>query len=137
MLLRWLRRIACVLVVIVTALRWGNFEGVGLALLLVAISLIFDRRRSWWGKLGRLAIWVGGFVLAGAIYLATGSGPRSSPFIPIANKFADADEKFAKCFYDLNCSAPFKTYRYPVTWGHDVPPGDWKRFLVCKSPLLD
>ena len=122
----WLVRIGLVLVVVVTALMWGNLEAAGVALLLGTFARHPKRVRPMRLKVAPLSVWVGVFVLAGVV-TAVAAGPETP-----------TRRKVVLGLYDLNCSAPFGTYRYPrdVTWladgGFYRYYGKWNRVLVCE-----
>jgi len=122
----WLARTGLVLVVVVTALMWGNLEAAGVALLLATFVGHSERVRPARLKIALLSVWVAALVLAGVV-TAVADGPQTP-----------TRRKLVLGLYDLNCSAPFETYRYP----RDVARlaegdlnryyGSWNRVLVCE-----
>lgn len=125
---RWLARTGLVSAVIVAALMWGNLEGAGVALLLAT----FARRRGRvqpGRRVALLSAWLGAFLLTGIVTVVA-AGPETA-----------TRRKVVLRLYDLNCSAPFGTYRYPrdVQWladgGLHRYYGNWNRVLVCE-PLI-
>jgi hypothetical protein len=124
-MMRWLKRIAFVLLVLVTALMCGNLEGAGVVLLLATFFGFFGSATSRRWKVVLLLIWGVAFVLAIAVSIVA-FGPETA-----------SRRKVILRLYDLNCSAPFSTYRYPrdVLWlaaeNPIHPHGDWKRVLAC------
>jgi hypothetical protein len=121
----WLARTSGVLVVVVTALLWGNLEAAAAALLLATFARHHDGVLGERLKLALLSIWMGVFVLTSAVAVMA-AGPQTP-----------TRRNLVLGLYDLNCSAPFGTYRYPrdVRWlaeGNRFYSGKWSRVLVCE-----
>jgi hypothetical protein len=123
---QWLARTGLVLAVVVTAAMCGNLEAAGVALLLATFAGYRGRVQPARLKVAMLAVWLGAFVLAGVV-TAVAAGPETP-----------TRRKVVLGLYDLNCNAPFGTYRYPrdVQWladgGFNLYYGKWNRVLVCE-----
>jgi hypothetical protein len=119
----WLARASFVLAVVVTALLLGNLEAVGVALLLITLVRRRESVRPTSLKAALLSVWLGTFLLAGVV-TAVATGPQT-----------ETRRKLVLGLYDLNCSAPFGSYRRPrdVMWlaERNLYYGNWNRVLVA------
>jgi len=121
---RWLKRIGLVFVLVATVLALGNLEAAALALLLVSFARHGDHALSTKLKLALVSIWLAGFVVAGAVgYVVLG---HQTP----------TRQRVILRLYDLNCSAPFKTFRYPYSvrrLAEGQTDDDWRAVITCGS----
>ena len=122
----WLRRIGVGVLILAIALEFGNFEAVVLALMLVMFIRPADPVRAKRLRLSLCAMWI---VLCAATI---------SVGLAAIDPHTVARKKLILRLYDLNCNAPFGTYRYPrsVMWlAEGRLYGDWNAVLVC-GPLV-
>lgn len=121
---KWLTRIGAIGLVVTIAIAFGNIEALAVALLLATFVKREDQILNRRLKVGLLLIWIGAFVMTACV-TAVALGPQT----PDRNKLILR-------LYDLNCSAPFPTYRYPrsVVWLAEGGPysGSWNAILVCR-----
>lgn len=105
---------------------WGNLEAAGVALLFATCFGLRGGVRPRW-RVAILSAWLGAFLLAGVV-TAVAAGPATA-----------TRRKLVVRLYDLNCSAPFGTYRYPrgvtslADGGIRLYYGKWNQVLVCES----
>ena len=120
----WLKRIGAGGLIVSTAIALGNLEALTVALLLVTFARREDQILNRRLKVGLLLVWFSAFVITSRV-TAAALGPQTH-----------ARQKLILRLYDLNCSAPFPTYRYPrsVTWLAQGGPysGSWNVVLVCR-----
>ncbi len=122
---RWLIRAVLVFIVAAAAIFWGNLEALGCALFIATASMV-TRSRPKAFRVALISAWSIAIVLTASVGVV-GAGPRTA---------TRRDMIFR--LYDVNCSAPFKTYRYPrtVVWlaeENSFHDGSWNKVLVCDS----
>ena len=122
---RWLVRAGLVFIVAAVAFFWGNLEALGCALFIATASIV-RRGRPKTFRVALMSAWSIVVVLTASVAVV-GAGPRTA---------TRRDMIFR--LYDVNCSAPFKTYRYPraVVWlaeENSSQDGSWNKVLVCGS----
>ena len=119
--------VGLVLLVIVTAAEVGHFEALGLALLMATFIRPAGLANTRALRIVLLFTWAA--VLAGTsgvVLVASGPQTASRHYLILR-------------LYDLNCSAPFRTYRYPrsVVWlAKNEAYGNWTDVLACAPWIM-
>lgn len=119
----WLKVIGLIVLLIAVSIAFGNFEAIAVGLLLGFFAKLENPRATRRMRVGLLLLCLGAFVMSSSV-AAVALGPPTP-----------ARRKLVLRLYDLNCSAPFRTYRYPrsVVWLSDgyFYSGTWDVVLVC------
>ena len=125
----WLKAIGVIVLLIAVSVALGTFEALAVGLVLGFFAKLEDPKATRRMRVGLLLIWFGAFVITSSV-ASVALGPQST-----------TRRKLIRHLYDLNCSAPFQTYRYPrsVIWLSEgsLHSATWDAILVCKRWIID